>query len=99
MHNFDPINIQRPVVNTFFENVSLCNRTLWSSSVENVSFQFSKVPTRKKYAPYVILYHVGKMQLMNTSKGLITFQLDTSTDIVPGLLELLLETSEQQGGP
>ena len=25
MHNFDPINIQRSVVNTFFENVSLCN--------------------------------------------------------------------------
>ena len=39
------------------------------------------------------------MQLMNASKDLITFQLDTSTDIVPGFLELLLEASEQQGGP
>ena len=54
---------------------------------------------RKKYAQNVILYHVGKTQLMNASKDLITFQLDTSTDIVPGLLELLLEASEQQGGP
>ena len=43
MHNFDPINIQRPVVNTFFENVSFCNRTFWSSLVGNVSFQFSKI--------------------------------------------------------
>ena len=39
------------------------------------------------------------MQLMNASKDLITFQLDTFTDIVLGLLELLLEASEQQGGP
>ena len=39
------------------------------------------------------------MQLMNASKDLITFQLDTSTDIVSDLLELLLEVSEQQGGP
>ena len=57
------------------------------------------VPTRKKYVQYVILYHVGKMQLMNVSKDLITFQLDTSTDIVLGLLEFLLEASEQQGEP
>ena len=99
IHSFNPINIQRPVVNTFFENVSLCNRTFWSSSVENVSFQFSKVPTRKKYAHYVILYHMRKMQLMDALKDLITFQFGTSTDIVPGLLELLLEVSEQQGGP
>ena len=42
---------------------------------------------------------MGKMQLMDASKDLITFQLGTSTDIVPGLLELLLEASEQQGGP
>ena len=48
MHSFDPINIEGPVVNTFFKNVSLCNRTFWSSSIGNVSFQFSKVPTRKK---------------------------------------------------
>ena len=95
MHNFDLINIQRPVVKTFFKNVSLYNRTFWSSLVGNVSFQFSKVSTRKKYAQYVILYHVGKMQLMNASKDLITFQLNTSIDIVPGLLELLLEASEQ----
>ena len=47
----------------------------------------------------MILYHMGKMQLMDASKDLITFQLGTSTDIVPGLLELLLEASEQQGGP
>ena len=40
-----------------------------------------------------------KMQLMDTSKDLIIFQLDTSIDIVPGLLELILEVSEQQGGP
>ena len=99
MHSFDPINIQRQVVNTFFKNVSLCNRTFWLSSVGNVSFQFFKVPTRKKYAQNVILYHVGKMQLMNASKDLIIFQLDTSTDIVSDLLELLLEVSEQQGGP
>ena len=46
----------------------------------------------------MILYHVENMQLMNASKDLITFQLDTSTNIVPGLLELLLEASEQQGG-
>ena len=39
------------------------------------------------------------MQLMNASKDLITFQLDTSTDIVPGLLELFPEASEQQGEP
>ena len=94
MHNFDLINIQRPVVKTFFKNVSLYNRTFWSSSVGNISFQFSKVPTRKKYARYVILYHMGKMQLMDASKDLITFQLDTSNDIVPDLLELLLEASE-----
>ena len=99
MYSFDPINIQRPVVNTFFKNVSLCNRTFWSSSVENVSFQFSKVPTRKKYAHYVILYHIRKMQMMDALKNLITFQFGTSTDIVPGLLELLLGVSEQQGGP
>ena len=99
MHNFDPINIQRPVVNTFFENVSLRNRTLWSSSVENVSLQFSKVPTRKKYAHYVILHYMRKMQLMDALKDLITFQFGTSTDIVSGLLELLLEVSEQQGVP
>ena len=99
MHSFNPINIQRPVVNTFFKNVSLCNQTFQSSSVGNVSFQFFTVPTRKKYAQNVILYHVGKMQLMNASKDLITFQLDTSTDIVSDLLELLLEVSEQQGGP
>ena len=43
MHNFDSINIQRLVVNTFFENVSFCNLTFWSSSVGNVSFQFSKI--------------------------------------------------------
>ena len=99
MHSFYPINILRLVVNTFFKNVSLCNRTFWSSSVGNVSFQFSKIPTKKKYAQNVILYHVGKTQLMNASKDLIIFQLDTSTDIVPSLLELLLEASEQQGGP
>ena len=40
-----------------------------------------------------------KIQLMDASKDLITFQYGTSTDIVPGLLELLLKTSEQQGGP
>ena len=39
------------------------------------------------------------MQLMNASNDLIIFQLDTSTDIVPGILEFLLEVSEQQGGP
>ena len=39
------------------------------------------------------------MQLMDALKDLITFQFGTSTDIVPGLLELLLEVSEQQGGP
>ena len=67
MHNFNPINIQTPVVNTFFENVSLCNRTFWSSSVWNVSSQFSKIPTMKKYAHYVILYHMKK----NTIDGCI----------------------------
>ena len=46
---------------------------------------------RKKNLEYVILYHMGKMQLMDVSKDLITFQLGISTDIVPGLLELLLE--------
>ena len=35
------------------------------------------------------------MQLMNTLKDQITIQLDTSTDIVSGLLELLLKASEQ----
>ena len=99
MHSFDPINIQRLVVNTFFENVSLCNRTFWLSSVGNISFQFSKVLTRKKYAHYVILYHMGNMQLMDALKDLITFQLGTSIDIVSGLQESLLEASEQQGGP
>ena len=99
MHSFNPINIQRPVVNTFFKNVSLCNQTFWSSLVGNVSFQLFKVPMRKKYTQNVILYHVRKMQLMNASNDLIIFQLDTSTDIVPGLLELFLEASEQQGGP
>ena len=94
MHSFNPINIQRLVVNTFFENVSLYNRTFWSSSVGNVSFQFSKVPTRKKYAHYVILYHMENMQLMDALKDLITFQLGTFTDIVLDLLELLLEVSE-----
>ena len=49
----------------------------------------------KKYAHYVILYHMGKMQLMDASKDLTTFQLGTSTDIVLSLLELLLEVSEQ----
>ena len=53
----------------------------------------------KKYAHYVILYHMRKMQLMDASKDLITFQLGTSTDIVSGLLKLLLETNEQQGRP
>ena len=95
MHNFDSINIQRPVVNTFFENVNLCNRTFWSSLVGNVSFQFSKVPTRKKYVYYVILYHMGNMQLIDALKDLITFKLGTSIDFVPGLLELLLKASEQ----
>ena len=94
MHSFDPINIQRLVVNIFFENVSLFNRTFWLSSVGNVSFQFSNVPTRKKYAYYVILYYIGNMQLMDALKDLITFQLGTSIDIVPDLLELLLEASE-----
>ena len=79
MHSFDPINIQRPVVNTFFKNVNFCNRTFWSSSVGNVSFQFSKIPTRKKYAQNVILYHMGNIQLMNASNDLITFQLDTES--------------------
>ena len=95
MHNFDSINIQRPVVNTFFENVSLCNRTFWSSSVGNVFFQLSKVPTTKKYTHYVILYHMENMQLMDALKDLITFKLGTSIDFVPGLLELLLKASEQ----
>ena len=54
---------------------------------------------RKKYTQNVILYHVGKMQLMNASNDLIIFQLDTSTDIVPSIQELLLEANEQQGGP
>ena len=36
-----------------------------------------------------------KMQLMDASKDLITFQLDTFTDILPDLLELLLKASEQ----
>ena len=99
MHSFNPINIQRPVVNTFFENVSLCNRTFWLSSVGNISFQFSRYLREKKNLEYVILYHMGKMQLMDASKDLITFKLGTSADIVPGLLELLLEASEQQGGP
>ena len=94
MHSFDPINIQRLVVNTFFENVSLYNRIFWSSSVGSISFQFSKIATRKKYAYYVILYHMGKMQLMDALKDLITFQLGTFTDVVPDLLELLLKVSE-----
>ena len=67
MHSFNPSNIQRPVVNTFFENVSLYNRTFWSSSVWNISFQFSKIPTMKKYAHYVILYYMKK----NTIDGCI----------------------------
>ena len=54
---------------------------------------------KKKKLEYVILYHMGKMQLMDASKDLITFKLGTSADIVPGLLELLLKASEQQGGP
>ena len=54
---------------------------------------------RKTYAHYVILYHMGKMQLMDALKDLIAFQLGTFIDIVPRLLELLLEASEQQGGP
>ena len=99
MHSFDPINIEKLIVNTFFKNVSPCNRTFWSSSVENVFFQFSKVPMRKKYLKYVILYHMGNIQLMDALKDLITFQLGTFTDIVPSLLELPLKTSEQQGGP
>ena len=48
----------------------------------------------KKYAYYVILYHMGKMQLMDALKDLITFQLGTFTDVVPDLLELLLKVSE-----
>ena len=47
----------------------------------------------KKYTYYVILYHMGKMQLMDALKDLITFQLSTSIDIVPSLLEFL-EASE-----
>ena len=43
------------------------------------------------------LYHMGKMQLIDASKDLITFQLGASTDIILSLLELLLEASEQQG--
>ena len=39
-----------------------------------------------------------KDAIENGSNDLITFQLDTSNDIVPDLLELLLEASEQQGG-
>ena len=39
-----------------------------------------------------------KMQLINASNDLITFQLDTSNDIVSDLLEFLLEASEQQSG-
>ena len=42
---------------------------------------------------------MGKMQLMDASNDLIIFQLGTSTDIVPGLLKLLLKASEQHGGP
>ena len=42
---------------------------------------------------------MGKMQLMDALKDLITFQLGTSTDIVLSLLELFLKVSEQQGGP
>ena len=42
---------------------------------------------------------MGKIQLMDASKDLITFQLGTSTDIVSGLLELLLEANEQQSRP
>ena len=69
MHSFDPINIQRPVVNTFFENVSLYNETFWLSSVGNVSFQFSKVLTRKKYAHYVIFIPHGKHAIGGCIKG------------------------------
>ena len=50
---------------------------------------------RKKYTHYVILYHMGKMQLMDASKDLITFQLGTFTDILLDLLELLFKASEQ----
>ena len=54
---------------------------------------------RKKYTYYVILYYMGTMQLMDASNDLITFQFSTFIYIVMGLLELLLETSEQQDGP
>ena len=49
---------------------------------------------RKKYAHYVILYHMENMQLMDALKDLITFQLGTFTDFVSDLLELFLEVSE-----
>ena len=49
---------------------------------------------RKKNLEYVILYHMGKMQLMNASNDLITFQLGTFTDSVLSLLELLHEASK-----
>ena len=54
---------------------------------------------RKKYWEYVILYYMGKIQLIDASKNLIIFQLGTSTDIVLGFLELLLKASERQDGP
>ena len=69
MHSFDPISIQRPVVNTFFNNVSLYNRTFWSSLVENISFQFFKVPMRKKYAHYVIFIPHEKDAIDGCIKG------------------------------
>ena len=69
MHSFDPINIQRPVINTFFENGSLCNQTFWSSSVGNVSFQFFKVPTRKKICTLCDFIPHGKDAIDGCIKG------------------------------
>ena len=67
--------------------------------LETYLFNFQGTYEKKKNLEYVILYHMGKMQLMDASKDLITFKSGTSADIVPGLLELLLKASEQQGGP
>ena len=42
---------------------------------------------------------MGKIQLIDATMKLITFQLGTFTDIVPIFLEWLLEASEQQDRP
>ena len=54
-----------------------------------------------KYATKFIdfFFSMGKIQLIDATMKIITFQSGTFTDIVPILLEWLLEASEQQDRP